>query len=95
MYRTITVDDKEYELQITVRRVINGGMTSVSMGNNEAEELMEEIEDDLMSAIEAIDYAVEQRECEASYESDDETRRTMEADADEWAILSERLSDLL
>lgn len=53
------------------------------------------IEDDLRSALDIIDYAAEQRGYEASYESDDESRRCMERNAKDWESLRKRLSALL
>lgn len=77
MHKRITVDGQEYELQVTARRVINDGRTAVSMDNAETEALLSTIKDDLCSIITAIDYAVEQRKYEASFEIDKEVYQDM------------------
>ena len=95
MHKTIVIDGQEYELQITARKVINNRRTAVSMNNTETEELMGRIEDELRSTLDVIDYAAEQREYEASYESDEESRRCMERNAKDWENLHKRLFALL
>lgn len=54
-----------------------------------------DILDILSEALYAIEYAAESRSYEASYESDDETRREMECNVDDWEQLSERIKELL
>lgn len=95
MHKTITVDGQEYELQITARRVINDGRTAVSMDNAETEALLSTIKDDLCSIVTAIDYAVEQREYEASFETDKEAYQDMMNAAKRWENISDRLYALL
>lgn len=95
MHKTIMVDGQEYELQIAVRKVINNGTTAVSMDGAETEHLLSGIGDDLRSVIDIIDYAVEQRDYEASYENDDETRRCVERSARDWEYIGNRLLSLL
>lgn len=91
----IVVDGQEYELQITSRKVVNDGATAVLMDSAETEALMERIKSDLGKAVNAVDYAAEQREYESEYESDEESQSEMEENAAEWTALSERLSALL
>ena len=74
MHVTITINGQEYELQITARKVINGGRTSLSMDDAETSALLNGIAEELRSILCAVDYASEQREYEASYESDEESR---------------------
>ena len=95
MHKTIVVDGQEYELQITARRIINDGRTAVSMDSTETEVLLSGIEDDLRSAIGAIDYAAEQRGYEASFERDSETHNNMVDCARLWECLGDRLMKYL
>lgn len=95
MHKTIVFEGQEYELQIAARKVINDGKTAVSMDNGEVGELLESIETDLALALYIIDYAVEQRKIEASYESDEETKACFEGDAEFYAGVRKRLTDLL
>ena len=95
MHVTITINGQEYELQITARKVINGGRTSLSMDDAETSALLNGIAEELRSILCAVDYASEQREYEASYESDEESRREMEESAKEWSDLRDRLQALL
>lgn len=95
MHKTITVDGQEYELQITARRVVNDGRTSVSMDSTETEDLLSTIRDDLCSIITAIDYAAEQHGYEASFETDKEAYRDMMNVAKRWENISDRLYALL
>lgn len=95
MHKTIVVNGQEYELQITARKVINNGMTAVSMDNAETESLLSGIEENLRSAVGAIIYATEQREYEASFETDEEVYEDMKNGAKEWDDLANRLIALV
>lgn len=95
MHKTIVVNGQEYELQLTARRVINNGRTAVSMDNAETESLLSGIEEDLRSAAGAIIYAAEQRDYEASFETDEEVYENMKNGAKEWDDLADRLIALV
>lgn len=95
MHKTITYNDQEYELQITVRKVIKNGTVAVSLDNTEAETLLKSIEQDLYSAVGVVDYAAEQKEYEASYEPDDEIRHSMKRSAKDMEDLGDRLWEML
>lgn len=95
MHKTIKVGCQTYELQIAVRKIINDGKTAVSMDDAETRALIAAIDDDLRSAIGVIDYAAEQREYEASFETDTDTRHSMMNTANDWVCLGNRLLELV
>lgn len=95
MHKTIILNGRQYELQITARELINNGYTSVSMSKEEDERLKNEIADKIFDLKGAVDYAAEQRAYESEQTSDDEDSNDIERCAKQWEALAEELDDFL
>lgn len=95
MHKTIIINGQEYELQISARKILNGGKTAVSMDIEETKSILSGVEEDLRYAIGIIDYAVEQRKYEASFEKDKETYDDMMSSSRKWESIGDRLFALL
>lgn len=95
MHKSVKINGQEYELQISARKIINGGNTAVSVDDKDTAALLDNIAEDLSAALEAINYAVESRQYEACYESDVESKHEMECCVNDWVSLKDRLSALL
>lgn len=96
MVYDIKLNGKRYELQISVREIINGGMTAVGpLDESGSAQLLYGIREMLENAVYAIDYASEQRSYEASCTKDYEDAADIGSCSKDWEELARNLRELL
>ena len=94
MCKVITMNGQEYEFRITARKVV-GNSSIGPLDEDEVDGLIDEIKRDIETAVEAIDYAVDERYNEAGCTCDEEDRDSIAECAKGWSKLMERLRALL
>ena len=96
MVYDIKLNNKRYELQISVREIINDGATAVGpLDDSSSAQLLYGIREMLENAVDAIDYAAEQRHYEADCTDNGEDAGSIEYGAVVWEELSKSLRKLL
>ena len=96
MVYDIKLNGKRYELQISVREIINDGMTAVGpLDDSSSAQLLYGIREMLETATDAIDYAAEQRHYEADCTDNGEDAGSIEFSASVWDELAKNLRELL
>ena len=96
MVYDIKLNNKRYELQISVREIINDGATAVGpLDDSSSAQLLYGIREMLENAVDAIDYAAEQRHYEADCTDNCEDAGSIERSALGWGELAKSLRKLL